>query len=130
MGDSSSQLFQLRPGHLLSTSPNTIKGPRTLQYGLIAEEVAKVYPELVAYDNDGQPYAVKYQYLAPMLLNELQKQYTVVAAQQDVIKGQQEQITDLQQRLARLESLVGTLGRAAQGRPEQATVGAGVRTKL
>ena len=32
--------------------------------GLIAEEVAKVYPDLVAYDRDGQPYSVRYQYLA------------------------------------------------------------------
>ena len=42
---------------------------------MIAEEVAEVYPEMVAYDKDGQPYTVKYQYLAPMLLNEMQKQY-------------------------------------------------------
>ncbi len=69
---------------------------------------------MVAYDKDGQPYTVKYQYLAPMLLNELQKQHAVVAAQQDVIKTQQEQIqtqgqqiADLQQRLSRLESLIG-----------------------
>ncbi|MGO9515936.1 MAG: hypothetical protein ACLPND_02725 [Candidatus Korobacteraceae bacterium] len=46
--------------------------------------------------------------LAPMLLNELQKQHTLVAAQQDVMKTQQEQISDLQQRLARLESLTAS----------------------
>ena len=37
--------------------------------------MAKVYPELVAYDNDGQPYTVRYQYITTMLLNEVQKQY-------------------------------------------------------
>ncbi len=104
MGDSTNALLKLRPVTFLY-KPEYAKGERTLQYGLIAEEVAKVYPELVAYDKDGQPYTVKYQYLAPMLLNELQKQHTVVAAQQDVIKTQQEQIINLQQRLARLESL-------------------------
>ena len=36
--------------------------------------MAKVYPEMVAYDNDGQILTVKYQMLAPMLLNEVQKQ--------------------------------------------------------
>jgi hypothetical protein len=56
-----------------------------LQYGLIAEEVAEVYPDMVAYDKDGAPYTVKYQYLAPMLLNELQKQHAIVATQQDMI---------------------------------------------
>jgi hypothetical protein len=105
MGDSTNALMKLRPVTFFY-KPEYDKGPRTLQYGLIAEEVAKVYPEMVAYDNDGQPYTVKYQYLAPMLLNELQKQHTVVAAQQDVIKTQQQQIKEMQQRLSQLESLI------------------------
>ena len=37
------------------------------EYGLIAEEVAEVVPELVIYDADGAPYAVRYHLLAPML---------------------------------------------------------------
>ncbi len=105
MGDSSNGLLKLRPVTFLYR-PEYDKGPRTLQYGLIAEEVAEVYPELVAYDQDGAPYTLKYQYLAPMLLNELQKQHAVVAAQQDVIKTQQEEIKEMQQRLSRLESLI------------------------
>jgi Chaperone of endosialidase len=36
--------------------PQYDDGSHQLQYGLIAEEVAKVYPDLVAYDKDGQPY--------------------------------------------------------------------------
>jgi hypothetical protein len=105
MGDSSSGLFQLRPVTFFY-KPQYDDGSHALQYGLIAEEVAKVYPEMVVYDKDGQPYTVKYQLLAPMLLNELQKQHTVVAAQQDVIKTQQQQIEQMQQRLSRLESLI------------------------
>ena len=105
MGDSTSKLFQLRPVTFFY-KPQYDDGSHLLQYGLIAEEVAKVYPDMVAYDKDGQPYTVKYQYLAPMLLNELQKQHTVVAAQQDVIKTQQQQIKDMQQRLSQLESLI------------------------
>ena len=113
MGDSSSRLFQLRPVTFFY-KPQYDDGSHQLQYGLIAEEVAKVYPDMVAYDKDGQPYTVKYQYLAPMLLNELQKQHAVVAVQQDVIKAQQGQIESLQtqnlefqQRLSRLEALIG-----------------------
>jgi hypothetical protein len=105
MGDSTDALMKLRPVTFLY-KPEYSRGERTLQYGLIAEEVAQVYPELVAYDNDGQPYTVRYQYLTPMLLNELQKQHALVSAQQDVIQGQQEQINDLRQRLSRLESLI------------------------
>ncbi len=50
----------------------------TPQYGLIAEEVAAIAPELVTYDPEGQPYSVRYQVLAPMLLNELQRQQRVI----------------------------------------------------
>ena len=60
MGNSTNALMKLRPVTFLY-KPEYDKGERTLQYGLIAEEVAKVYPELVAYDNDGQPYTVRYQ---------------------------------------------------------------------
>ncbi|MGD0932869.1 MAG: tail fiber domain-containing protein, partial [Candidatus Korobacteraceae bacterium] len=105
MADSSSKLFQLRPVTFFY-KPQYDDGTHTLQYGLIAEEVAKVYPEMAVYDKDGQPYTVKYQLLAPMLLNELQKQHALVSAQQDVIQTQQEQIHDLQQRLSRIESLI------------------------
>ena len=45
----------------------------TREYGLIAEEVAKIYPDLVVNDEDGQPYTIRYHLLPSMLLNELQK---------------------------------------------------------
>jgi hypothetical protein len=44
------------------------------QYGLIAEEVAAIYPELVSCDAYGKVVTVRYHELVPMLLNELQKQ--------------------------------------------------------
>jgi Chaperone of endosialidase len=105
MGDSTSALMKLRPVTFLYKSEYD-KGPRTLQYGLIAEEVAKVYPELVAYDNDGQPYTVRYQYITTMLLNEVQKQYRKAEAEAQVITAQGQKIDELEQRLSRLESLI------------------------
>jgi type II secretory pathway component PulJ len=54
---------------------------------------------MVVYDKDGQILTVKYQMLAPMLLNELQKQ-----AQQN--RQQAEDIRSLQDRLAALEKLL------------------------
>ncbi len=125
MGDSTGDLMKLRPVTFLY-KPEYASGERNLQYGLIAEEVAKVYPELVAYDNDGQPYSVRYQYLSTMLLNEVQKQYhraerqsEIVATQQAQIKAQHQEIESLrrqlqvqnaalQERLSRLEKLAGT----------------------
>lgn len=43
---------------------------RTLQYGLVAEEVAKIYPELVIRGIDGRINGVRYEEPAPMILNE------------------------------------------------------------
>jgi hypothetical protein len=91
MGDSTNALMKLRPVTYFY-KPEYDKGQRTLQYGLIAEEVAEVYPELVAYQEDGEPYTVKYQYLTTMLLNELQKQHAVVAAQSQEIDGLKTQL--------------------------------------
>ena len=106
MGDSTNGLMKLRPVTFLY-KPEYDKGERTLQYGLIAEEVAKVYPELVAYNNDGQPYSVRYQYLATMLLNEAQKQYHRAEAQAEIVRAQERQIKDLEERLSRLERVTG-----------------------
>jgi len=90
------------------------KGPRHMQFGLIAEEVAEVYPALVDYGLDGQPFTVRYDLLPSMLVNELQKQnrrfveqQKVVATQQKQIDTQQKTIQDLNLRLERLEGLVG-----------------------
>lgn len=49
------------------------QGTRRLQYGLIAEEVAEVYPELVVYASTGEAKAVQYHKINVMLLNEVQK---------------------------------------------------------
>ena len=48
--------------------------------GLIAEEVATVYPELVTRTATGELQTVKYHELIPMLLNELQREQARVAA--------------------------------------------------
>jgi hypothetical protein len=70
MGSNTSKLAQLRPVTFrLKTDPGGIT-----QYGLIAEEVVKVYPELVLRDSAGKIEGVRYEELAPMLLNEVQHQ--------------------------------------------------------
>ncbi len=48
------------------------------QFGLVAEEVEKVAPELVAYDQKGKPYSVRYEEVNVMLLNEFLKQHQKV----------------------------------------------------
>jgi len=77
MGDKSSALLKLRP----VTFRYNNDPANTLQYGLVAEEVAKVYPELVVYGPDGKVMTVRYSMLSAMLLNELQKQAVEVRKQ-------------------------------------------------
>ena len=74
------------------------------QYGLIAEEVADVYPDLVAYDRDGRPETVRYHLINALLLNEVQKQHRAEEAQKKTIEQQQAEIEALQARLSKLEA--------------------------
>jgi len=74
-----------------------------LQYGLIAEEVAEVAPDLAARDADGSIQTVYYQDLPPMLLNEYQKQQRVIEAQRARIDSQQHVIETQRDRLEAVE---------------------------
>lgn len=88
MGASTEKLDQLRP----VTFRLKTDAKRTVQYGLIAEEVAKVYPELVIRDGADKIQGVRYEELAPMLLNEAQQQ--------------RKEIDQLKQQLAQLQAMV------------------------
>ena len=70
MGDASDKLMKLRP----VTFRYRGDAESIEQFGLIAEEVEKVYPELVIDDASGRPETVEYQVLPAMLLNEVQKE--------------------------------------------------------
>lgn len=99
MGDASQGLMRLRP---VTFRYKPELDPIGLQqYGLVAEEVAEVYPELVACDRDGHPETIRYQLLAPMLLNEVQKQ-------EQTIEQQRQQIKDLASRLVQVEKLIAS----------------------
>jgi TolA-binding protein len=84
------------------------------QYGLIAEEVAEVMPELVQFSAAGEAETVRCHFLAPLLLNELQKQQQRIEEQQRTIEELQTQQylvaelqkenRDLEQRLRKLEA--------------------------
>jgi hypothetical protein len=100
MGDTSSGLMRLRPVTFRYQKPFA-DGSKPIQYGLIAEEVAEVYPDLVAHSADGQVETVKYQVLDSMLLNEVQRQ-------EKVINAQAKQIELLEERLAKLEAAAGS----------------------
>jgi hypothetical protein len=97
IGDRSSGLMRLRPvAFHYKKFPND-----PLEYGLIAEEVAEVYPDLVLRDKDGQIETVQYHKVNALLLNEVQ-------TQNRDLKEQSETIHSLEVRLAALEALLSS----------------------
>ena len=82
MNEASRHLFDLRPV-TFRYKQSGASGENPLEYGLIAEEVAKVYPDLVARGTDGQIEAVQYHKLTPMLLNEVQRLSRSLQAEKD-----------------------------------------------
>ena len=108
MGEATQRLGQLRP--VTFQLRNDESG--TVQYGLIAEEVAKEYPELVIRGTDGQIDGVRYEELAPMLLNEMQRQEREnsgqkeeIAALEARVASQAKQLEELKQQLADVQEL-------------------------
>jgi len=71
-------------------------GPdRTPQFGLVAEDVEKVNPDLVVRDQEGRPNSVRYDQVNAMLLNEFLKEHWKVEEQGAIIAKQQKQIDAL-----------------------------------
>ena len=102
MAELTSRIYGLRP----VTFRYKVQ-PDAVHVGLIAEEVDAVMPELVVRNNDGQIQTVAYQDLAPMLLNELQKEHKVNQGQAQAIRQLQQDNADLAARLVKLERALG-----------------------
>jgi hypothetical protein len=83
----------------------------TQQFGLIAEEVAKVNPALVLPDEEGKPYTVRYEAVNAMLLNEFLKEHREVEEQQATIT---ELKKELQANAARQQNQIEALGAGLQ----------------
>jgi hypothetical protein len=71
----------------------------TPQFGLIAEEVAKVNPNLVVRDKNGEIYTVRYDAVNAMLLNEFLKEHHKVEDQDRKLEEQQATIAQLRKDL-------------------------------
>lgn len=108
MGNVSDALLALRP--VTYQYKSDIDPQATPQFGLIAEEVEKVSPDLVVHDSEHQIYTVRYEAVNAMLLNEVQKQHETITeekkhaqAQDTVIAEQQKLIESLSKRLEIIE---------------------------
>ena len=86
-------------GAILGLKPVTFHyksdATETPQFGLIAEEVADVNPDLVVRDEKGEIYTVRYDAVNAMLLNEFLKEHAKVEEQNQKIRKQEATIAEL-----------------------------------
>jgi uncharacterized coiled-coil protein SlyX len=80
IGKSSEALLELKP--VAFRYKKEIDPAARSQFGLVAEEVEKVNPDLVVHDKEGKPYSVRYDQVNAMLLNEFLKEHKKVEEQQ------------------------------------------------
>ncbi len=124
MDKASEAIFALNPVTLHYKKQLDANG--TPQFGLVAEQVAKVNPDLVVPDRDGKPYTVRYEAVNAMMLNEFlkehrtvqdlkvtaEKQQATIALQESQIKALtaslREQATQIQKVSAQVEMIKPT----------------------
>jgi len=113
MDQTSEAIHALKPVTFHYNSDKT----RTPQFGLIAEEVAEVNPDLVVRDKNGKIYTVRYEAVNAMLLNEFLKEHQTVKQLKRALAKQEaavvKQAKDFQGRLAEqqkeMEAIVARL---------------------
>jgi hypothetical protein len=103
MLSASDRLFKLRPVTFRYKKPYS-NGEKPLQFGLIAEEVAEVFPELAIYNKEGKPETVAYHLLPTLLLNELQKEHAQVEQQRRDLKAARALVLEQSRQLAAMNS--------------------------
>ena len=100
---------------ILALKPVTFRYKKELdpkgipQFGLVAEQVEKVDPELVAKDSDGKPYSVRYEAVNAMLLNEFLKEHRTVAEEANKNREQEATIRELKSAIAEQQKEIKAL---------------------
>jgi hypothetical protein len=104
------QLMDKASEAILTLKPVTFRykadKTNTPQFGLIAEEVVSVNPDLVVRDKAGKPYTVRYDQVNAMLLNEFLKEHRRVEQLKATTAKQDAVISDLRSRVAKHETII------------------------
>ena len=110
---------------ILSLEPVTFRYKKELdpaaipQFGLVAEDVAKIDPELVVRDEEGQPCTVRYEAVNAMLLNEFLKEHRKVETQSEEIGSQRNQIREQQGEIGELRAAMSEMKAALEAQGAQ-----------
>ena len=98
MEETSEVIYRLKP--VSFRYKPEIEPTRPPGFGLIAEDVEKINPDLVVRDKEGKPYSVRYDAVNAMLLNEFLKEHRKVQAQQRKIHEQEATVAELKSTVA------------------------------
>src|SRR6266496_1616056 len=100
---------------LLALRPVTFRYKKAIdpeaksQFGLVAEDVEKVSPDLVVRDREGKPYSVRYDQVNAMLLNEFLKEHKIVEQQNGKLESQARKIQEEQTIITHLQKEMETV---------------------
>jgi hypothetical protein len=106
MAKASEALFALKPVSFRYKKAVDPEGDGKSQFGLVAEEVEKVNPELVVRDKEGKPYSVRYDQVNTMLLNEFLKAHQTIQELKTTVAQQKQQIDALAEGLQRVSAQI------------------------
>ena len=112
MKQASDTLFALKP--VTFRYKGEIDPAGTSQFGLVAEDVEKVNPDLIVRDKEGKPYSVRYDQVNAMLLNEFLKEHKKVQALESRLAQQEHQIECLSAGLQKVNAQFEMSGTAPQ----------------
>jgi hypothetical protein len=107
MGKASEAILSLRP--VSFRYKKEVDPMRSLSFGLIAEQVAEVDPDLVTPDPDGKPETVRYEAVNAMLLNEFLKEHRTVEEQGHKVQEQEATIAQLKSNATKQEATITQL---------------------
>jgi uncharacterized coiled-coil protein SlyX len=121
MGKTSETLFALNP--VTFRYKKEIDSAGTSQFGLVAEDVEKINPDLVVRDKEGKPYSVRYDQVNAMLLNEFLKEHEKVQEQNSKVQQQEATITELKSMVAQQQKDIQATAARQQKQIEALTTG-------
>jgi len=110
MDQASEAILALKPVTFQYRSDNK----NTPQFGLIAEEVAEVNPDLVVCDENGEIYTVRYEAVNAMLLNEFLKEHKAFIQEQRKVQELEKWIEELAAGLQKVTAQIELKNTAAQ----------------
>src|SRR6266508_2503599 len=109
MDQTSEAILSLKPVTFHYKNLDTKKAENTPQFGLIAEDVAEVNPDLVVLDPDDKPFTVRYDAVNAMLLNEFLKEHRKVEEQGRRTREQEAKIREQEVAIAESKATITQL---------------------